>query len=255
MRTNGELVILAALAPHLDVVFDVGAFVGDWSSQLLSLNPRISRIHAFEPFGPSYATLVSRNSSKALIPHRVALSSQPGKRTLAIFGIEPQMNSLHDRQGLQDGWGIEPAHVGEEVLLDTIDAFRERHEIPAIDLLKIDAEGHDVFVLEGAQRSLEGGAIKRIQFEYGASYIDSRRLLKDVFSLFAPLPYEMFLIAPDRLMHCPRYDQRLENFQYKNFLVLHREVLVRTPMATTAMSAKRAGMRAAAEPTATGRRR
>ena len=54
-----------------------------------------------------------------------------------------------------------------EFNLSTLDLFCEREAIPNIDFLKIDTEGNELDVLEGAKKLLSGGKIKIIQFEFG----------------------------------------------------------------------------------------
>jgi hypothetical protein len=127
--------------------------------------------------------------------------------------------------GLEDGWSIAPSDSTEKVVLDTFDRFCGENNIVEVDFLKIDTEGHEVAVFQGARESLRRNAIRMIQFEYGGTYIDSRRLLKDVFDLVAPFDYKIFLIAPEGLTAVPRYDQRLENFQYKNFAMFRSDAV------------------------------
>jgi FkbM family methyltransferase len=235
MRSNGELRLLREVSAGLRVVFDVGANVGDWVALLLSVAPEISRVYAFEPCAPTYARLSARSFSATVLPRHLGFSSKSGKAALYVFDDAAVLNSLHNRRGLEDGWGIQPAASSEEVTLETIDAFCEREGIASVDYLKIDTEGHEVDVLQGARKSLESGILKAVQFEYGGTYIDSRRLLKDVFELLAPVDYTVFLITPDGLVAYPRYDQRLENFQYKNFVILHDEGIRGLPSAAKAM--------------------
>jgi FkbM family methyltransferase len=52
-----------------------------------------------------------------------------------------------------------------EVETDTIDDFCLRHEIGRIDLLKMDTQGAELLVLEGAERMLADGAIGVIYTE------------------------------------------------------------------------------------------
>jgi FkbM family methyltransferase len=61
-----------------------------------------------------------------------------------------------------------------------------------IDLLKIDAEGYDLHVLEGAEGLLERGAIAIFSFEYNAPWIASRRFLKDACTYLEGKPYRLF---------------------------------------------------------------
>lgn len=235
IHTNGELRLLHEVAAGVDVAFDVGANIGDWTALLLARVPRVSHVHAFEPIDSTFAKLADRSFPPSVSRHRMGLSSKPGTASMYVLGEGSTGNSLYRRQGLEDGWGIRPPEATEEVALETIDRFCEQHGIQKIDFLKIDAEGHDVDVLEGARESLRRGIIQIVQFEYGGTYIDSRRLLKDAFEIVAGLDYTVFLIAPERVIAYPRYDQRLENFQYKNFAIFHRDAIARCPSAKRAL--------------------
>jgi hypothetical protein len=48
----------------------------------------------------------------------------------------------------------------------TLDVFCEENSIGSIDILKIDTEGFDLIVLQGAERMLQNGRIKFIHVEY-----------------------------------------------------------------------------------------
>jgi hypothetical protein len=58
-----------------------------------------------------------------------------------------------------------------EISIDTVDDYCKRKGISSIQLLKIDAEGHDLDVLRGAPSMLANRAIDVIQFEIIASNI------------------------------------------------------------------------------------
>jgi len=234
MATNGEMRLLKEVAGNIRVAFDVGANVGDWTATLLSLSGADIRVHAFEPCPSARARLLERAFPSSVSVHPVGLSSTARQASMHVHGEARGTNSLYDRQGLEAGWGIESSGATEVVALETIDGFRREHRIERVDFVKIDTEGHEVDVLEGAGESLREGALRIVQFEYGGTYIDSRRLLKDVFDLTSPLDYTIFLVAPDGLVAYPRYDQRLENFQYKNFVLLHEEEIPRIASARDA---------------------
>jgi FkbM family methyltransferase len=236
IHTNGELWLLEEVAPDIRIAFDVGANVGDWTALLLSRARQLTRVYAFEPSRPAFARLLARSFPPSVSQHRMGLSSKPGKALLYVLGEAAPGNSLYQRHGLENGWGIHPSEATEEVTLETIDGFCEQHDIQRIDFVKIDAEGHELDILEGASQSLQKGLIQILQFEYGGTYIDSRRLLKDAFQIVAGLDYTVFLIAPDRLIAYPRYDQRLENFQYKNFVIFHHTAIERSPSASWALA-------------------
>jgi len=105
----------------------------------------------------------------------------------------------------------------------TLAGVCERHVTGAIDFLKIDAEGHDLKVLRGGHGLFAARAVAVAQFEYGMSNIDSRDLLKDFFAFFAGTRYNLHKIHAEGFSHYPRYNVRLENFQYQNWLVVRQE--------------------------------
>ena len=220
-HTNGELRLMRAVLPQCATVFDVGANVGDWTSLALEINPRL-QIHCFEPSAATFQRLQARGGA---ICNHFGLSSVPGEVKLWVFAERAGTNSLYKRKGLEEGWGLAPQSQTETVRVETLDGYCQRANVQSIDFLKVDVEGHELEVFKGAADMLAHGSIKRIQFEYGGCNIDSRVLLKDLFDFFAPYGYLFYKIYPDKLQHVPRYDQRLENFQYQNWAVMREPKL------------------------------
>ena len=216
MHTNGELWFMRSVLPQCSIVFDVGANVGDWTALASEINPT-SKIHCFEPSKVTFQRLQAGGA----IYNNFGLSSAPGERELWVFDDECSgANSLYKRQGLQDGYGLTEQQRKEVVRMDTLDAYCLRVGVQTIDLMKVDVEGHELEVFKGAKEMLAHKTIKRIQFEYGGCNIDARVLLKDFFDFFESYDYSLYKMFPHELRHVPRYDQRLENFQYQNWVAL-----------------------------------
>lgn len=216
MHTNGELWFMRSVLPQCSIVFDVGANVGDWTALALGINPR-QKIHCFEPSKATFQRLQTRTGA---ICNNFGLSSAPGEMDLWVFDECSGTNSLYKRQGLQDGYGLTEQQRKELVRMDTLDAYCQRVGVQTIDLMKVDVEGHELEVFKGAKEMLAHKSIKRIQFEYGGCNIDARVLLKDLFDFFRSYDYSLCKMFPRELRHVPRYDQRLENFQYQNWVAL-----------------------------------
>lgn len=218
MHSNGELYWLRQVLPQCEIVFDVGANVGNWTALALSLNPDL-QIHCFEPSAATFQRLQARAFGSGKISRNpFGLSASPGEMTLYLFGEASGTNSLYRREGLS----IEQTHT-EQIQLDTLDAYCQRESVTRIDLLKLDVEGHELRVLQGAEHMLSEGRILRIQFEYGGSYIDARILLKDVFELLSSYRYRLYKIYPRALRAVAHYEQRLENFQYQNWVAIRQD--------------------------------
>lgn len=59
------------------------------------------------------------------------------------------------------------ASRAEDVNVTTLDAYSDRAKISQIDILKVDTEGHDLRVLQGASRLLSESAIGIVETEVG----------------------------------------------------------------------------------------
>jgi hypothetical protein len=103
----------------------------------------------------------------------------------------------------------------------TLRSLCEQHAPDAIDFLKIDVEGAEHRVLEGAAETLARRRIKVLQFEYGAFSIDTRFLLKDFFAVLGG-QFCIGKIYPT-YVDFGDYDWRCEDFRFANYLCISRD--------------------------------
>lgn len=140
-----------------DVVFDVGANDGRTILRLAKHLPVAPRIVAFEPVAATYDVLMEATRQLPNVEHhRLALSDRPGSRTMYLHELSA-LNSF------DPAWG--GTGETEIVRATTLDRFVEEQGIAKVHLLKIDAEGHDLAVLQGAEQSLAAGKIDVVQIE------------------------------------------------------------------------------------------
>jgi hypothetical protein len=144
---------------------------------------------------------------------------------LWVFADGAGINSLYKRQGLEDSWGLAEHKQTETGRLDTLDAYCQRIGVHVINLMKVDVERHELEVIKGAEGMLSQGKIKGIQFKYGGCNIDSRVFLKDIFDFLLSFTYVFYKVFPRELRRVLRYDQRLENIQYQNWVAATYDVL------------------------------
>ncbi|HUS18356.1 MAG TPA: FkbM family methyltransferase [Terriglobales bacterium] len=227
MGSNGELLVQQIVLRHLKeqvlVAFDVGANAGEWSKALLAnANDKVF-VHGFEPASATFELLTQnlKSSQSQVRLVKQALSAQPGTAELFIVGDGFGINSLHARQGR--------SHRSEIVVLNTVDQYCRESEIEHIEIMKIDAEGHDFLVMEGAKRMLFAKAISVLQFEYNHRWIDSRHLLKDVFDLLCPVGYCLGKVTPRGIEFYNAYHFELESFREGNYLACLPEWKERFP--------------------------
>ena len=137
-----SLAVLDAIVGCQGCFFDVGSNFGYFSLSLAARAGFEGRIHAFEPFPPSFADLadlVARSGlGGAIVCHRLAPSNRDGEARLECDAVHSGLARLG---GGKDGPTVAVAR------LDALD-------LPPPDAIKIDVEGHETQVLEGARRIL-----------------------------------------------------------------------------------------------------
>lgn len=216
---NGESHLLRRFLPSMEscIVFDVGANRGQWCKQVLHIKP-LAQIHCFEPSSQAFEKLVTNNFPSNVICNNVALGSQAVEATLYVDDGFSELSSLHIHNQ-------ERTMTPEIVQIETLSGYCLDHGLSQISFIKIDVEGHELEVLKGAVSLFADRAVAAVQFEYGATYISSRTLLKDVFELMRDFDYDFYKILPFSLLPIPKYGTHLETFESSNYLMLLRNSL------------------------------
>ena len=104
-------------------------------------------IFAFEPHPVTYATLqgnLKRNGISNVSTHQLAVGNREGKVSFTDHG-SPASNRISE---------VTYLHPTIEVPMTTLDAFVEARGINEIGFLKIDVEGAELTVLNGASQTL-----------------------------------------------------------------------------------------------------
>ena len=210
--------ILPALVEKKNpVIFDVGANAGDYTLALLKVFS-YGTIYSFEPSPITYATLVSKVPVDRVRCVPQALSNCSG--TSLLFDYENQAGSQH--ASLHSGV-LHTLHGASslrqsEIKLTTFDAFCESEGIAFVDFLKIDTEGNEFAVLEGASKSIGNDTLPLIQFEFNEMNVISRVFLRDFYELLKE--YQFYRIMPNGLLSLGPYNPRNEVFYFQNILAV-----------------------------------
>lgn len=205
---NGEFWLIRTMT-QLDarVFVDVGANRGVWSREVLRQCPG-SELHAFEP-------------NPALIPHLNALFEASSTAFLNPCGLSHESGEVDIKIYPDDGWStmISGLSVHDEYgyrvvrcPIDTLSNYVSNRNIDTIDLMKIDVEGAEHWVLRGAEDLLQARRIRVIQFEYGYANAETRFLMKDFYELFLSYGYTVGKLTRSGV-HFRPYDYRLDNFE------------------------------------------
>jgi FkbM family methyltransferase len=224
-RFSGEVAVLSLLKKRFQatarpVIFDVGANVGTYTAEILKVFGTSVQIWAFEPSSAGFEQLRERFASIAEVhPVNLAFGQEVGTQSLQSPSRGSKLASFYARPlDRTESFAVET----EDVAVTTIDKFCSDKAITAIDFLKLDTEGHDLRVLEGARSMIDDGTVSAIQFEFGSPYVYSRTFVRDFYEMLEER-YRLFRILRDGLLPLPAYEERLEIFwRATNYLALRR---------------------------------
>jgi len=193
------------------VLVDVGANIGDFTMAFLQKYPT-GQCYCYEPINDIYVRLKKRfKSYENVYLFNFGFSNEEKIGTTIYYVKNSEgMSSLHYRPVYFPKFDVEERKVD----VTTMDSVRDL--LPAIDLLKLDVEGHEYFIFEGALNLLKETPPKFIQFEVGECYIDSCNTFKSVIDLLYSLDYKVFnnkfdLITPSNVW---------ENYDCQNYLAV-----------------------------------
>lgn len=150
---------------NINLVFDVGANVGQFAAALRR-SGYSQKIISFEPLSTAHSklTVESRHDQNWEIAPRVAIGDQEGEIIIHIAGNEVSSSAL---DMLQSHVAAAPdsAYIGSELVrVCPLDSIATRYLSGKSALfLKVDTQGYERQVLDGAPRSLQQA--KGIQLE------------------------------------------------------------------------------------------
>jgi FkbM family methyltransferase len=134
------------------VAFDIGANIGLTTTILSKFAPQ-GRIYSFEPNPEAMAylqRLVSENGLNNVTALPLAISSQAGE--IAFLENFVSASASH----IADAGSLTGSRDGKKTVVSavTIDAFVAEQGLGRLDLIKVDVEGFEMAVLEGAPETL-----------------------------------------------------------------------------------------------------
>ncbi|MGH9414278.1 MAG: FkbM family methyltransferase [Terriglobales bacterium] len=170
------------------VVYDVGAFTGAYSLFFSRQVGEAGRVIAFEPRAESYAKLVAnleRNRIQNVLPLPIALGATAGRRALFMLPGMPTTASLAPE-------ALTPLRrKSGEVEVQRLDVLIASIPLPPPRLLKVDVEGLEMEVLEGAKATLEQYRPDLLIEVHGDSGRHKTQRVDAMCALLRPLGYSL----------------------------------------------------------------
>jgi FkbM family methyltransferase len=176
------------------VVYDIGAAKGFVASCLAKL-PNVASIHAFEPIPDVYQELESYTRSFNKIQcHNVALGRTPGA---ALMNISKRTNSsslLPMAQTHIEQFTDTEITKQISVPVARLDDYVQQQLLPLPDLVKIDVQGFEKQVLEGAATTIHHAKYCILEMSFQPLY-DGSPLFDDIYQLMRQLGFKLVGVA------------------------------------------------------------
>lgn len=189
---------MTMLSKHgINLVFDVGANTGQFGKMLRESGYR-GRIVSFEPLSLAREQLLaeSRNDSLWEVAPQAAIGSEEGEIEIHIAG-NSQSSSVLEMLDAHSSAASESRYIGSErVPLQRLDSLvpSNLHQ-DSVSFLKIDTQGYEDRVLNGAEGILDRIAGMQLELSLVPLY-EGQRLFGDLIEQLQATGFELWAISP-----------------------------------------------------------
>lgn len=220
---NGEFQALQTFRDQYDFFIDIGANNGIFIDQINAakltkeeLSPKF--VLAFEP-NPNLKDVLEQKIVRGELVQS-ALSNKKDKATFNIYSSDDTTSSLFDRTDMMPHFTSNVTQI--EVNLDRLDSYLpliERESSKGV-FIKIDAEGVELPILEGACELYEKLPVIFLMFEYSKAWNIGNHTLKEVFHLLDKSEFKIFRVTPLGLEYLRFYTPDMEGPDYCNYFAV-----------------------------------
>jgi FkbM family methyltransferase len=148
-----------------DVVYDIGANVGAYSLIAAKLADGGAEVYAFEPSAPNFSDLcrnVALNDAESsVVPLPIALWSRTGLVSFGYRSLDPG-DASHT---ISESQGESSSESEQRVLAFGLDDLVALFGLPVPNLIKLDVDGPELKVLEGAVKTISHPSCREMMIE------------------------------------------------------------------------------------------
>lgn len=180
------------------VSIDVGANIGLWSEAYLRVfGARTARHLMAEPM-PGNAARLRRRTEVALSRlcpgveiREAAIGDTDGK---VVIHFDSEVTTLASVRNARSDLGHEVVELGQSITVPQLRLDDEiaRMGVERVDFVKVDVEGYERAVFEGAQGALADGRIRNILFEFGTHQMVHGETLAEYHAFFRGHGFRMY---------------------------------------------------------------
>lgn len=215
-------------------VLDIGANTGVWTTALLTHSGHyIDKVHMFEPMPGNQKKFEMHRAHGLFNP----LTEKLIMNQCAVSNSNEQLEIHYDTdETVYASASVSATLIGpRKILLEntvsvectSVDAYCAKRGIEHVHLIKVDVEGHEMPVFQGAANMLQKGAIDVIIYEFGTHQMARREYYKDFFDFFKDHGYENYRVRPNGWppAHVEKYSTNQEDFSQVRSLLAVRKKL------------------------------
>ena len=208
------------------VIIDVGANIGSMALRFAQRVPR-GHVYAFEPTDYAFGKLLNNlalnpHLAKRITPVQLFLSEQTKSEhqihayaSWKVDGSAPNIHPMH-------GGAIKSA---QSVSCVTLDDYCLKNRIQRVDLIKIDTDGHELRVLQGARRTVEKNR-PYIIFEMGLYLLKEQKIeFEQIYRYFAGYDYYLLNTKGGRQITLENFSCRIPGRSTTDIVAVPPEII------------------------------
>lgn len=177
-----------------DVIFDIGANIGEYTLYAASFINSNGKVYSFEPVQSVFNILKQNVDLNSHLRNKIICVNKGLGNKKAILPIYDEQNnineglfSIHQKNFIQ-------SKKIQDIEIDTLDNFVNENYIDRIDFIKIDVEGNELYVLQGAESCLKKLQPKLLIEMSEKNFNAAGYTKQDIFNFLESLGYLIHLI-------------------------------------------------------------
>ncbi len=211
-----ELDIFECLAKESTTIIDVGGSIGDYTCVGAANLPADGKLIVFEPV-PENIGYIQKNVVQNGLTEKVVIEPKAAGDSVGELTIHLVEGSVGTHTA---GTTNNEATISGSITVPIVsmDSYLAEHKLKSIDILKIDVEGYDGFVLRGAKNILVNDK-PTLFVEFVPDHLTKCGFLPDEFLdiIFGAYEHIFFVDEPrSTISRCNRDDLRSSHDSYKN---------------------------------------